>query len=232
MFMVGCQPAAFPRTGEVAARGQVTGEVALQAVAYEPQRARLPDGREITSKVAFFPAIHGGVRVGLGGCEVGGVYGMTRVLVESRCGIFQERWGAPLSVALSGAWGLDYGPTFGAFGRIGLDMSVRLGPLRPIVDVYFSQSHELRYVEDSADPPIEGPLPGSKSVARDELRITVPVGLAIELTRPSERQIGYSLVLGAIPYRVLHVGACTEACKGISWTGDVGVGFTVGLELH
>lgn len=237
LALAGCQPAAFPRTAEVAPRGHITSEVAIQAVAYEPQRVVNSLGRPLGSNVAFFPIISGAVRVGFGGCEGGGVYAMTRLLGEIRCGLLQERRGAPFSLALSGAFGLDYGPYLGPVARIGLDASVRLGPLRPLVNVYLSSSRELRYVEDHAPevPPIEGPMPAAATVQRNEIRITVPLGLAIELYRPppgDSQKLTVSLVLGATPYHVLKVGPCRD-CAGIrSWSADYGAGFTIGLEMH
>ena len=235
--LVGCQPASFPRTGEVAAPGKPTVDAALQVVAYEPQRVTLANGRSLGSNVAFFPIISVDARFGIGGCEIGGLYAMTRVLAEVRCGIIQERRGAPFSLATSGAFGFDYGPHFGAVGRIGLDASVRLGPLRPLIDVYLSSSESIRWLEDHApeQPPIEGPFPASKSVIRHELRITVPIGLAIQLHRGTGEYgdaLSYSLVIGATPYRVIHIGSCRDCDAIASWTADMGVGFTLGLEVH
>jgi len=229
----GCQPAAFPRTGEVVEAGRFAAEVHLQTAVYEPQRTVTTDGRALRAEVGFIPALVGGARMGVGGCEIGGVYGMTRLLGEARCGVIQERRGAPLSVALAGAVGLDYGPVTGAVARVGVDVSRRLGPFRPLVDVYVSTANQYRYMEDPGDPPIEGPLPGSKSVIRQEVRITVPVGLAIELVPrdPSDRmRPTWSLVLGANPFAVLHAPAPCARC--LAWNGNAGVGFVVGLEAR
>ena len=232
-----CQPAAFPRTAEVAPHGKITAEVHMQTGAWEPQRTVTADGRELRAEAAFFPMLSGGFRVGVRGCEFGGAYAMTRVLGEVRCGILQERNGAPFSLATSGAIGIDYGPVTRPVGRVGVDLSVRLGPVRPLVDVYLSTADQLRWIEDPWDPPPDGPVPGSKSVVRTEVRLTVPFGIAIEIVRPDPRaadqgdrsQPTWSLVLGATPFTVLHASRCTGC---LSWKGDGGIGFIVGLEAH
>jgi hypothetical protein len=227
-----CQPAAFPRTAEVAAPGRFSGAVHFQAAAYEPQRTVTADGRALRSDAAFFPIVSTDWRYGVKRCEVGGVYAFTRALAEVRCGILQERLGAPFSLAASGAMGVDYGPYVGPVGRVGLDLSVRFGPLRPLVDVYLSTANQGRYMEDPGDPPVEGPLPGSKGVVRYEVRVTVPFGVAIQIVPPDptdDRKLAWSLLLGATAFTVLHVRPCTGC---IAWHGDDGVGFVIGLEAH
>lgn len=51
---------------------------------------------------------------------------------------------------------LDYGPYTGWFGRIGVDISRRFGPIIPVVDAYLS---------------LDG-------IVRRELRMTLPFGFA------------------------------------------------------
>lgn len=238
LALVGCQPAAFPRTAEVAPRGRIAIEGAMQVVAYEPQRVVKTNGRPLGSNVAFFPLLTVGVRAGFGGCEVGGIYAMTRLLAEIRCGLLQERRGDPFSLATSGGFGIDYGYAgLRPVGRIGLDASIRLGRLRPLVNVYLSTNYGLRYVEDHAPekPPIEGPLPASEAIVRNEVRITIPFGLAIEIIRPNPEdtnKLAVSLVFGATPYHVIKVGPCVECNDVASWIANDGMGFTFGVEAH
>lgn len=226
----GCLPAAFPRSGEVAPRGDFSAEVSLQAVAFEPQRVPI-ERRTLTSKVAFFPAIGGAVRASLGHCEVGGFYALTRIGPEARCGLLSERRGSPLSVALSGSGGIDYGAHFGAYGRLGLDVSRHAGPITAIVDAYLSTADELRYIGDPANPPIEGPFPGHQSTLRREIRLTLPVGIGFDVAKNETRR--FTLVVGTTPYFLLVKGACKDdPCKTPIWDGDRGAGITVGLEVH
>jgi hypothetical protein len=76
----------------------------------------------------------------------------------------REQHGAPFSVALSGAGAFDYGPYFGAFGRMGFDVSRHAGPLTATADVYLSTQSELRYMQDPDVIPIEEPSPSSASI--------------------------------------------------------------------
>lgn len=194
------------------------------------------DGRKLASDVAFFPIVHGALRGSLGGCEVGGFTQLTRWAAEARCGLLQESRGHPLSVASSGAFGIDYGPYTAPMARIGLDVSRRFGRLTPLVDAYLGTSSALRYIEDPGDPPIEGPLPGAKSVVRREVRLTVPVALAIELGRWDSISVGeqaLALVAGATPWVLLDSGPCRDdPCHTRSWDADSGAGFTLGVELR
>jgi hypothetical protein len=227
----GCQPAAFPRTAEIAETGTVVGEVALQAVAFEPQRTITSDGRALSTKAAFFPAVGGAARVGFHGCELGGIYALTRLGPEVRCGLLRERRGHPLSVALSGAAAVDYGPYLGAFGRVGLDVSRRAGPVTAIVDAYLSTSKQYRYMQDPAKVPIEGPLPGALSLVRNEIRLTLPVGIGFNVGSVDSTRV--TLVAGVNPYFVLHAGACQDSpCQAKTYEGERGGALTLGFELH
>ena len=230
VLLAGCQPAAFPRSAEIADEGDVSAEVHLQTVGFEPQRATLTDGRTLSSKLAVFPIIAGGVRGSIGRCELGGLYALTRIGPEARCGLLGEKWGDPISVAFSGAGAIDYGGYVGAFGRLGLDVSRRAGPVTAMVDIYLSTANGLRWMVDPGNIPIEGPLPGSASVLRRENRLTVPVGIGIDLAQPGKMLA--TLVLGANPYFVIAKGACRDHPCTASWSADRGAAITVGMEFH
>ncbi len=137
---------------------------------------------------------------------------------------------------------LDYGPYTGAFARIGLDVSRRFGPIAPLVDVYLSTGDTLRYVEDPGDPPIEGPLPGSKRIVRREVRMTIPLGVAIRTAQLGANWESYAsrpwlwFVLGATPWFLLDQGPCQVekqgTCRAKTWNADHGMGFTMGIEIR
>ncbi len=196
----------------------------------------------LASDVAWFPVLSASVRGSVGLCEIGGVYQWTRIGGEVRCGLWQQRLKDPLSVALSGALALDWGPYVGPFGRIGLDVSRSFGPIAPMIDVYVSTGDALRYMEDPADPPIEGPLPGSKSIVRREVRATIPIGLGIRTARlgsdaDAERDRRWVwIVIGASPWFLLGARPCEvdpgAACRVKSWDGDHGVVFSLGIEIR
>lgn len=236
-FSVGCEPAALPRSGVIVPRGHFAGEAHLPVVQYEPQKVTVAgsNGRQLVSSVSWSPMISGGARGSLGGCEVGGIYQLLRIGGELRCGLLQERWGHPLSVALAGAIALDYGPYTAVFARLGLDASRRFGPVELIADAYLSAGDAYRYLEDPSVVPIEGPLPGSQSVVRREVRLTVPLGIAFRATQLGELGDAWNvtdrsrpwlwIVLGATPWWVLNR-------QPTAWDAAGGVIFSAGFEVR
>jgi hypothetical protein len=225
---------AFPRSGEIAPRGQGAGEVHLAIVQYEPQRVTVPNsnGRQLVSNVSWSPVPSGGARASLGGCEIGGLYQFTRLGFEMRCGLLQERWGHPLSIALAGLLAVDFGFYGAPFGRIGLDASHRFGPIKLVADVYASAGDAYRFIEDPDVIPIEGPFIGAQTITRREVRLTVPLGIEIRTGR-----LGHSwdqedrtqpflwLVFGVTPWWVLNEQPST-------WDAGSGVIFSVGFEIR
>jgi len=231
---LGCQPAAFPRSGEIVPRGQFAADVHLPIVQWEPQKVIVPgtNGRQLVSSVSWSPVISGAVRGSLGGCEIGGLYQWLRVGGEIRCGLLQERWGHPLSIALGGLLAFDFGIVTAPFGRIGLDVSRRFGPLKLLADVYMSAGDAYRYLEDPSIIPIEGPLPGARAIVRREVRLTVPLGIAIRTAQLGDswrqsdaRRPWVWLVFGATPWWVLNKQPAT-------WDAGGGVVFSVGFEIR
>jgi hypothetical protein len=216
----------------------VSAEVSVTPVAFEPQTVRVADGRVLRSKVAYFPLAHGGVRGSFGRCELGGFYAMTRVGAEGRCAIVQPGRGQPLAMALSGALGLDYGFVTAPVARLGLDTSLDLGPLIPIIGLYLSTSQQVRYIRDPAVVPIDGPTPGSQSEIRPEQRLTIPLALAIPVARversgySSDQTQRFSLLFGASPWYSLHSGGCSRDCTGLSWNAEHGTVFSLGLDIR
>jgi hypothetical protein len=227
VFSLACQPVAFPRSGEIVPRGQVAAEVHLPIVQWEPQRVTVPqtNGRQLVSYISWSPVISGAVRGSLGGCEIGGLYQWTRVGAEVRCGLLQERWGQPLSIALSGMLAFDFGVYAAPFGRIGLDASRRFGPLKLLANAYLSAGDAYRFIEDPDVIPIEGPFIGAQVVTRREVRLTVPLGIAIRAGHIRESESWVWLVLGATPWWVLNKQPST-------WDAGVGMIFSVGFEVR
>ena len=217
--------------------GHFTASASLQAVSWEPQKVVAPDGSKGESNIAWFPILSGSARGSLGLCEFGGIYQLTRIGGEVRCGLLQERLDHPISIALSGAMTLDYGPYTGWFGRIGFDISRRFGPITPLVDVYLSTGDGMRWMEDPSHPPPDGPVPGAKSIVRRELRMTVPFGFAIktaQLEGGNDAPWVY-IVAGGTPWFLLDKGPCqndNHAKCTIQWDADRGMGFTIGVEIR
>ena len=201
---------------------------------WEPQKVTVPGshGRQLLSSVSWSPIVSVSARGSLGGCEIGGLYQSLRIGGEVRCGLLQERWGHPLSVALAGLVAVDFGPYTAVFGRIGIDASRRFGPIKLVADACVSAGDAYRYLQDPDDVPIEGPFPGSQSIVRREVRLTVPLGIAIRTA-----QLGNSwresdatrpwiwLVFGATPWWVLNKQPST-------WDAGGGMIFSVGFEMR
>lgn len=133
------------------------------------------------------------------GCEVGGMLGWVRVGAELRCGLLDEREGGPFGAAVSfgfaqqiaGFMGMlvlkqheDFG--YGQEYRVGLDLSARGRDVTPLLNVGLGYIHQYREILDGLpmqDEPDDGNYPdlGEIYVWRDELRLSIPIGFAIEL---------------------------------------------------
>jgi hypothetical protein len=130
------------------------------------------------------------------GCEVGGMLGFVRIGLELRCALLDERDYAPFSAAISagaaqqimGGFGLlileegeDY--KVGQELRIGLDLSSRGEDVTPLLNVglgYLLQYREILNGLPVQDDDDAYPDMGEIYVWRDELRLSVPLGLAFE----------------------------------------------------
>ncbi len=234
MLLSGCVPGASPRTGDIT-QHSLAVDGSLPVVNYEPQRVVLNNGRRVDSKIAIFPAPQASVRGKLGErWEVGGVIGIGRYLGEARFGPVQESDGAPLSIALAAAAGARVLPP-SPWGRIGVDMSKRLGSFALILDGYLSAGTELHWmnlpeeVVPQEDLPKEGPFPASASLIRKELRLHVPFALA---ARVSESQKGnIDLLFGGSAWWVLSHGDAIDP-KYPNYSAKRGVEFSVGLGFR
>lgn len=160
----------------------------------------------------------GAARVGLGsGCELGTQLSLAlRLAPELRCG-FEV---GPFAAAASGASGFTFG--FGRAGpwwRGGLDLGLMTPFGEALVGVYVTrarESHRLQLAEDAAslliidlpeDIAYDGEAIPAPQVARDETRLTVPIGWSF----PGP----VHFVLGVTPFWILDAGPPSLArCAG------------------
>lgn len=219
----GCHLSATPRSGAVAPRGHVAASLALETLSIEPKETLPAPGARAT--YGWYPDLQLAVRGSLGRCELGGVTAWgVRHQLEARCALLQERWGHPLSIAFSGAAGVDL-PSFQPLGRVGVDISRELGPLVPMVDVYLSTAQEVYVIH----LPSGGDAPFNYVwLDRRDVRLTVPFALGVRVTPPTDRT-RILLVLGAVPYFVLGSQSCPRCAHPMR--ADGGIGFTVGIEV-
>jgi hypothetical protein len=149
------------------------------------------------------------------GCEIGGMLGWVRIGAELRCALLDEREGAPFAAALSvgaaqhlpGAIGfLLTGETSENFSagqelRIGLDLSAHGNDVSPLLNVGLGYIHQYREILDGLPRFGEddtGPVDlGEIYVWRDELRLSIPIGFALEFGEywdPSNGRVIFAVV--------------------------------------
>ena len=152
------------------------------------------------------------------GCEGGAMLGLIRIGAELRCGVLDEDRGAPLSAALSigaaqqisrvvaqvisrGGGKLNPFPR-GQELRAGLDLSKRLGGVTPLLNVNIGYVRQWREVQSGLPGGFEGDHfadnPGDIPVERDELRLSIPVGFALESDPQSGERV-QRVMLGVVP---------------------------------
>jgi hypothetical protein len=155
------------------------------------------------------------------GCEGGARLGFVRIGAELRCAVLDEDWGAPLSAALSvgAAQQLGY---FLVGGRVrngsyntaprgselraGLDLSKRLSGVTPLLNINLGYVRQVRDIV-SGLPSFEGhhfSEAGNIFVERDELRLSLPVGLAFEYEPHSAHDQRTRVMLGVVPELTLQ----------------------------
>jgi hypothetical protein len=236
-------PAAYPRSGEVAEVGGLHAEASTQVASNEPQRATYAEG-SARSDVAFLPSPLGALRVGVvPRCEIGGSIPMPiywgRYIVEVRCAVVKPSE-ARIAIAASGAGGVaaGLGHSTGAWGRAGIDASLRLGPITAMLGAYASRGPEWHYMQLSDTfgrsvgkfVPPDGPIPVNENVTRDETRLTFPFGLGVLLER-DPKNVRADLIFGVVPWLARsHDGdACDAPC--LSYEAERGIAFTIGMEM-
>jgi hypothetical protein len=146
------------------------------------------------------------------GCEIGGMLGWVRIGAELRCALLDEREGAPFAAALSGGaaqhlpGAIGYllsGETSEDFSsgqelRIGLDLSAHGRDVSPLLNVGLGYIHQYREILDGLPRFDETPPDlGEIYVWRDELRLSVPIGFALEFGEywdPSNGRVIFAVV--------------------------------------
>ena len=233
-----CQPLVFPRTAEIAKPKGASLQADVQVALIEPQSAVQLDGTHLRSTVSFIPDVGLDVHLGLGQCELGLVGVDLGGMLELRCMAVRQAAGAPFSLAFSGAAGAtaSAGIGFAPSARVGVDMSRRVGVLEPLLDVYLSTERQAHYIQTGVvnDPVV---APAGIIVGQQELRLSVPVGVAIIVPERQPWALGLplrSVIIGLEPWFVLAKSSHTEIDPTVQsyTTSGWGLSFTVGLAFR
>lgn len=248
-----CVSPAFPRSPRIAPAGAVGWELQLPLVEGGPGRIEgQVEGVPISSETTSLGVFDGGAvpvipywwetsaRVGLGGgCELGPILSLSlRLAPELRCGAAH----GSLAAALSGASGFAFG--FGRAGpwwRAGLDIGWRNTGGEALAGVYVTrgvESHRLQLGPAASEALVidlpenisyDGESIPAPQVAREETRLAVPLGWALE------GEVRF--VFGVVPYWILDAGAGRLArCAGcrpfvlVGYEQSWGVAVTVGVQ--
>lgn len=194
-----------PRTAEIAEPGQFGFNHSTSVVSGASATAtgRRTDTGEAVShdgwEFSLFPAadITLAPRLGLfKPCELGAMISLpfTRNAFELRCGVLQESWGDPLSVAVGGAFGVQglWDRQEGVWSRVSVDVSRRWPDLVVLGNIGLTYGNEVQlFFYDEIDPPQYGGIPpvGSTNdgfetyellARRDELRLGIAAGIGAE----------------------------------------------------
>ena len=171
--VLACQPMVFPRTAEIAKRGEVRLQGSVQAVSIEPQsvvQSRRHEGE-----------LHGGLLSRLGirkgtsasvACDVGGLLvdlGALASFAARSCDkttAIRSRSRSRVRRAPPRRSGIGFGPA----ARLGLDVSRRFGSVQPLVDVYLSSARQMHFIQTGvANDPVVGPTGHRDGTAGDPL---------------------------------------------------------------
>jgi len=228
----------FPRTGEIAKRGDLSIRGAVQIVSLEPQTVIETTGTKASSTVGFFPDWNLEGHVGFGRCETGLVLVDFGVLAELRCALMRQDHGDPFSIAFSGAAGAALSFAIGPAPamRFGLDISHRFAPkVEPLVDVYLSSARQSHFVQTGiVNDPVVGP--SGDAMGRQEIRLTIPLGLALVAPDKEHRPLepGFrSAIIGFEPWFILAQSSRVEVDPVVqSYTTGYGFAFTLGLAFR
>ncbi|EYF03196.1 hypothetical protein [Chondromyces apiculatus] len=248
-----CSPAMAPRTGDLAPEGRFALNAAVAAWSFGTGTVGAPEGRppeerprestggmELPGDGSTFDtvvAVAGmwdfGVRYGLlSWVEVGASVGFQRLGGELRFGVLDEDRGDPLSVALSGG-GYYSAVGRGPWGRAGVDMSLRLGSVAPLLDVYVSHgasTHSaLVDLPGDEDCPEEAPFMACgelRSTRWNETRLSAALGAGFSTGKD------VAITVGVVPHVIL--GHAAMEGERLSRSEDViheaGLHLVVGLQ--
>ena len=249
-------PAIMPRTADIAPAGHAAfmmaysgtfGPTALHVRALDGttrvlrERAATDDayvgGGDAGPPINVWPHPELQLRIGTGGsCEAGVVLGFLRLGPEVRCGVLQQARGDAVSVAGSAAW--FWKPGAGTEWRVGVDVSHhdhRRGEASyaAVGGAYVTYGDE-RHAMWLDEPHLRNP---SVAIVRKELRLTVPLAVAIDDPDGSDSGSTPAIVLGVIPYWTIRArprGApdcqdCTTKLEITGFDSTWGLGPVLGL---
>jgi hypothetical protein len=230
---LGCMQRIYPRTAEVLPDKRLALGYNLHTMVIEPQQVVRQDRSKVDSVVGFFPDMEGNARFGTGTCEIALAYApVLSAIAEVRCPIVQERWGAPISVAFSGAAGatkLLSSSGAAPNARIGIDISHRIGNVVPLIDIYLSTGTGAHYITTSTF--------NTSNLERQEVRLTIPIGVSFgakaEERHPWFAPTLFSATAGIVPWIVL-AGGKEKISPDFStrYTTDFGASLTFGVDFR
>lgn len=269
---VACVSTHHPRPANIAPPGRLSWDGHLPLVALEageaeivgqppqPAQGETPRAERLTldgaMSSAFGPPLASSLfpvwfewafRVGVfEGCEAGALLGLFRQGAEARCGVLQERWGHPVSVALGGAVAaLPFYERVGPWWRADADISALTGPkMRLMGRLSLTHGPERRVVLETPPKRLWDPTPdpNTSDVSRAtlwfeqvETRVSLALGVGVWGARANEDG-SKEFVVGVAPYWVVrsaspHASGCVlcSATRMERWNAGFGAVLTVGL---
>jgi len=192
---------------------------------------------------SILPGLEFNLRFGLfHPCEMGLMFPYLRLGAEMRCAILDETrgWFASLAGSVAAAYlPLRGGP----WVRAGFDLSrrfkKRFAPLLNLYVTYGPAAHAVTLPGDKV--PYEGGAEeGPWAYAlRDEVRLEIPVGMAIQVKTKSYSSFGADVFFGVVPHLTLWSGEPASLqchnCVGVETTGfeeDFGISIVLGYEAR
>lgn len=226
-------PLVYPRSAELAEAGKFRLRGGTTAGLVFKQADVVIDGRQLEAydvvaardRSNGFPAVDWlgavishelAVDASMGWCEAGSLLSFVRVGAELRCAVLDEDLGAPFSVAASVAAlyqfsiaGLEGDPNPWGSWRAGIDTSVRMTGMTPLLGIYVDHGQQRRELLD------DDVLGGSHGdfvynrhtvvVIRDEWRLASPIGVSWPV-RPK-----LAVTLGLVPELTLYASPAAES---------------------
>jgi hypothetical protein len=238
-------PVAYPRTGEVLLAGGLrlsegtTGGIAptTATVAQPPgnvartYRDLVPAGRYDTywtkaATLAFTPFFSPEFGFGvapLDGVELGALLGLARAGAELRVGVLGRNGGLVAAAISAGVAKQVVMPPHAVEYRAGLDFSLRTGLVMPLVNVYLAHVPSERGVL-LPEPTTQDPRAHSGMVVsdRDELRLSVPVGIAV-WGQDRANDLALNWVIALVP----EITLASQARKPTYFTEDEKIAATL-----
>lgn len=255
-LLVACyHPGVQPRTGEVARSGQVVGANDWTPYTTAPGQVDDDTGQHFEGDfgerstlqgllpILMAPLTAGELGVGIGvtdRLQLGMALSIHRAEMELRLGLLGERWGDPVSMAVSAAGGSWFFPSDPG-ARAGVDLSKRFGRRVVLGGLHASQgparyTHKLSY-DDCTLPDSHRDISRcSFQVDRTESRLTATLGAAFHLHRARSPR-NAALVLALVPYVVLDSSPAKAKCSACdplavdTFESDWGVTLVLGVHV-